>query len=867
VSRRGGSRLVGRGSAPSRPSAPDWIRWGVDPAWSRIVPVHGHDGVTRDWHVLERPASPDVAPLGTIVCVHGNPTWSYLWRSFLHRFPAGYRVIAVDQLGMGYSERTEPRRYATRVRDLADLVDTLVGDAEVIVAGQDWGGAMVMGWAVANRARVRGLILCNTGIAIPAGTRGPAVIRLASKMTGFIGHRTRIFVDGTVALGRDRISSTAREAYRAPYRDARYREAIGEFVADAPFGPSHPSATAIAEVAAAVSSLTCPVLLAFGSHDPVFGDRFADDLFGRMPHADRHRFSQAGHLVIEEADVASVAERWLHDRFESAPQVISLREAPSPAAAFRPVWAALAERADDTDERADDTTRADDTAHADDIAYADGATGTEISFSDLRRKVDRIATGLAARGLKPGDRVAVLVPPSIDLLTTVYAVWRAGGITVIADRGLGLGGLGRAVRSARVSWIIGTRQSIAAARTLRWAGGAKAIDVREYAKRERDGALPDAPLGDHDAAILFTSGATGPAKGVRYTHGALAAQRDALAITYGITPTDRLVAAFAPFALFGPALGIASATPDCDVTKPGQLTAATLFEACNKLNATMAFASPAALANVLATNAGVAPLTSLRVVMSAGAPVPAETLTALQPLAPNATFHTPYGMTEALPVCDIDLTEIVRAEERIGRRGVCVGQAVHGAEIMIAPLSFDSAAPITAVPVEEMGEIMVRAPWLSAGYNGLWLTETNARPTDAHGRIWHRSGDVGHIDDQGRLWVEGRSVHVISTANGVQTPVPLERQVEATLDRTRVAAVGVGPVGVQVVVIVVENRDGDDGLADATLARKVRVAVAPQLIAAVLQRKALPVDIRHNAKIDRTAVAAWAGDVLAGGGT
>jgi olefin beta-lactone synthetase len=852
VSRRGGGRLVGRGSAPSRPSAQDWTRWGVEPAWSRVVAVAGHDGVTRDWHVLDRPAAPDARSLGTVICVHGNPTWSYLWRSFLHRFAPGYRVIAVDQLGMGYSERTEPRTYATRVRDLADVIDTLVGAGDVIVAGQDWGGAMVMGWAVAHTDRLRGLILCNTGIAIPAGTRGPAVIRFASKMTGFIGHRTRIFVDGTVALGRDRISATARDAYRAPYRSAKYRQAIGEFVADAPFGPRHPSAAALAAVATSLASLTCPVLLAFGSHDPVFSDRFADDLFERMPHADRHRFSQAGHLVIEEADVASVAERWLHDRFETEPIAPVVEDSTS---WFRPVWAALADRADSTDGRADD------------IAYADGTAGTSITFCDLRRRVNRLATGLAARGLKPGDRVAVLVPPSVDLVATVYAVWRAGGVTVIADRGLGLGGLGRAVRSARVGWAIGTRQSLAAARTLRWAVGSTTVDVADFTTLERDGALPEAPLPTHDAAILFTSGATGPAKGVRYTHGALAAQRDALAATYGITSDDRLVAAFAPFALYGPALGITSGTPDCDVTKPGQLTAATFAAACRKLDATMAFASPAALANVLATNAGVAPLPALRVVMSAGAPVPAETLTALQPLAPNATFHTPYGMTEALPVCDIALREIVRAETGSDRRGVCVGHPVPGAEVIIAPLGFDSATAISSVPVSEMGEIMVRAPWLSAGYNGLWLTQTHARPTDFAGRVWHRSGDVGHLDDEGRLWVEGRSVHVISTVSGAQTPVPLERSLEASLGLARVAAVGVGPAGVQVVVVVVEQPNRADGLADAELARRVRGVVAPLPIAAVLQRKALPVDIRHNSKIDRTALAAWADDVLAGRGS
>ena len=114
------------------------------------------------------------------------------------------------------------------------------------------------------------------------------------------------------------------------------------------------------------------------------------------------------------------------------------------------------------------------------------------------------------------------------------------------------------------------------------------------------GAATD-PGPDAEIAILFTSGATGPPKGVRYLHRQLAAQRDALAATYGIGDDDRLVAAFAPFALYGPTLGVPTALADADVTKPGELTADALDAACRAIRATMVFASPAALANVVRT--------------------------------------------------------------------------------------------------------------------------------------------------------------------------------------------------------------------------------------------------------------------------
>ena len=95
------------------------------------------------------------------------------------------------------------------------------------------------------------MVLCNTGIAVPAGRRAPSLIRLAAAgpITDLVGHRTRIFVDGTLGLSWRRIAASAREAYRAPYRAARDRRAIAEFVADVPFTAAHPSAAALAEVA------------------------------------------------------------------------------------------------------------------------------------------------------------------------------------------------------------------------------------------------------------------------------------------------------------------------------------------------------------------------------------------------------------------------------------------------------------------------------------------------------------------------------------------------------------------------------------------------------------------------------------------
>ncbi|MEY4231602.1 MAG: hypothetical protein RLZZ362_2451, partial [Actinomycetota bacterium] len=439
-------------TAPTLPTAADWHAWRVDPAWSRTFDVASHDGSTHRWHVLER--SP-VNPIGTIVCVHGNPTWSYLWHEVIEQVGDRYRIVAVDQLGMGFSDRIAARGYAERVRDLDDVITALGIDGPVTLMGHDWGGAVCMGWAVDHPDRLAGMVLCNTGIAVPAGRRAPSLIRLAAAgpITDLACRRTRTFVDGTLRLSWSRVPVEARAAFRAPYRRAADRAAVAAFVADVPFDDAHPSAVAIAEVATRLASVTAPVLLVWGAADPVFDDSFALDLAMRMPHAQQHRFDGIGHLAPVEADVAGVADAWLS----------SLHDVPVVASApvsWVPTWAALDER-----------------AHDEATAFVDGATGERTSFHELHRRVMGIARGLGELGLQPGERVAMLVPPSVDLVAAVYAVWRAGGVTVVADRGLGLRGLGRAVRGARVDWVIGPPQALAAARALRWAPGAYRIAV------------------------------------------------------------------------------------------------------------------------------------------------------------------------------------------------------------------------------------------------------------------------------------------------------------------------------------------------------------------------------------------------------
>jgi olefin beta-lactone synthetase len=842
---------------------------GLDPTWSRLVDAVDADGLRRTWHVLDSGGAGDLEPVrettpaasrGTVLCVHGNPTWSYLWRALVAHPPPGWRVVAVDQLGMGFSDRPEqPRTLAQRIRDLAGVTEALGVHGRVVTVAHDWGGPVSLGWALAHRAQVAGVVLANTAVHQPSGSSAPALIRLARApgLRQSVCVRTPAFVRATTALSRRALPADVRDAFAAPYRHAFRRRAVGDFVADIPLEPDHASAAALDAVAHGLRGLDLPALLLWGPRDPVFTDLHLRDLLDRLPHADVHRYEGASHLVTEDAPQAfDAVRRWVADLDDSH------REEPRPEAEpHPPVWTAL-------EDRLGDPTPA--------VVEVSGRT---VSWDLLGRRVHELAAGLTAAGVRRGQRVALLVPPGADLTAALYACWRAGAVVVVADAGLGLRALGRALRGAGPDWVIGTREGLAAARAMRVPGrrvaagahdtGRRAlgatVGLADLARLGRGQPLPSEPTDADECAVVFTSGATGPAKGVVYRHGQVRAQLAALRRTYAIGPDDRLVAAFAPFALYGPALGISSAVPATDVTAPATLTAGALADAVASVDATLVFASPSALRNVVATAGALdaarsKPLADVRLVLSAGAPVPADLLRSVCEVLPSAQARTPYGMTEALPVADISLGQI---EEAGTDDGVCVGRPVAGVEVRVSALDPVGAAtgPLTAHP-GVVGEICVRAAHVKDRYDRLWATERES----GRDRGWHRTGDVGHVDAAGRLWVGGRLGHVVTTDAGVVTPVGVEQAVERLPGVSAAAAVGVGPAGAQQLVVAVVPEGGPDGggvLAPDGLADAVRGVVSAD-VAAVLVLRALPVDIRHNAKVDRTRVARWADRVLTG---
>lgn len=504
-----------------------------------------------------------------------------------------------------------------------------------------------------------------------------------------------------------------------------------------------------------------------------------------------------------------------------------------------------------------------------------GAAGYRATtFAQLAERSDAIAAGLAAHGIAAGVRTALLVPPSDDFFALVFGLLKAGAVPVIVDPGIGPANLRGCLDWAAPEAFVGVPRAHLARRALRWAptadrlvtvgprlpGGGPTLAAVERAGRAARGPAPRPRAAVEDAAVLFTSGSTGPPAGVVYRHPHIAAQLAALRALFAVGPDDVSVSTFPLFALFGPPLGMTTVVPRMDMTRPAAVDPDQVFEAVTAFQATVMFGSPGLLRTVgrAARERGVR-LPSLRLVQSAGAPVRRDVLEGtLAFLRDGARVVTPYGATEALPVASIDSDELLC----LPRSGVCVGRPAPGVEVEVIRIA-DGPVPVwddaLRVAPGEVGELAVRGPVVTERY--LDDPEADARAKiDRDGQVVHRMGDLGRIDAEGRIWFCGRKVHRVVTAGGTLFTVPCEEVFAAEPGVARAALVGVGPAGAQQPVVLVELEPGTDPTPSLTRALLERGA-ADSLTAGihtVLYHPGFPVDVRHNAKVGYAELASYA---------
>lgn len=505
-----------------------------------------------------------------------------------------------------------------------------------------------------------------------------------------------------------------------------------------------------------------------------------------------------------------------------------------------------------------------------------------LTFRELDAWSSRLAAGFGTAGIGRGVRAALLVPPSPELFAITFALFKAGAIPVFIDPGIGAKNMKGCLAEAAPVAFIGIPKAHLARRLFGWGkatlktlitvnggriwGGTPLEEIENSIAGEPF--TPAATGRDETAAILFTSGSTGSPKGVVYSHGNFAAQIEALKEIYTIRPGEIDLPTFPLFALFAPALGMTALIPEMDFTRPGSVDAAKILTTAREYRATTMFGSPALLNRVgrYGEENGIT-LPDMKRVISAGAPVPAHVLERFAGLLPDdAEIFTPYGATECLPVCSIGSREILsETAELTGKgRGICVGRPVTGLSLAIIPVTEEPLASWDdnlRLPAGEIGEIVVKAPQATREYFARSDATRLAKILDGEG-FWHRMGDLGYLDEAGRVWFCGRKSHRVITRQGTFYTIPVEGVFNTHPEVFRTALVGVGKRGEQRPVICVELEPGVSGSWKEQI-RKELLEIGAEYphtagIRDFLFHKAFPVDIRHNAKIFREKLAVWA---------
>ena len=514
------------------------------------------------------------------------------------------------------------------------------------------------------------------------------------------------------------------------------------------------------------------------------------------------------------------------------------------------------------------------------VALIEMRSGRQRTFKELEQESSRLASGLIQFGMKSGERVLLMVPYGIDFVTLTFAMFKAGLIPVLIDPGLGKKNVLKCIKQVQPHGMIaiplahaikkifpGTFKSIQHNVTVgtRWFwGGASLNKLLDSGKTDFKMASMEK---EHPAAILFTSGSTGPAKGVLFSHGIFNHQVRILQEQFDIQPDETDLPTFPLFGLFSSGLGMTSIIPDMDSTKPAHVDPKNIIVPIQNFKISSSFGSPALWDTVsqycLDQNIQ---LPTLKRIIMAGGPVSGDLLARFETIIDKSCkIYTPYGATEVLPVSLIDRREILDETWSLSNqgKGTCVGHPIPGVEIKIIEISDQPILKwqdVTESGTNIVGEIAVKAEWATRTYfNRQDLTQL-AKIEDGNS-FWHRMGDLGRLDEKNRLWFYGRKNQRVVTEFETLYTIPCEAIFNQHPDVKRSALVGTGYKTKPVIIIEpverIKSQEARQKFTAELLERGAKSSLT-QSITKVLFHEEFPVDVRHNAKIFREKLSLWA---------
>ena len=503
----------------------------------------------------------------------------------------------------------------------------------------------------------------------------------------------------------------------------------------------------------------------------------------------------------------------------------------------------------------------------------------QYSFQQLNQLVDQYAHGFSDYGIQRGERILIMLKPGVELIASVFALIKMGAVPILIDPGMGRKAFLQCISETKPTVMLG----IPLAHLLRKLFPTYFSSVRKYITHglaifggsslralKSDSPTPfssEKTLLEEEAAVAFTSGGTGIPKGVVFQHGMFKSQIEAMKQDLHIEEGEVHLAAMYIFALFNPALGVTTVIPDMDPRRTEELNPARLVEAIQTFGVTMSLGSPTVwriLGDYCRGKQIILP--SLKHIFMFGAPVYPELLGSFSKLLPQGSIHVPYGATEALPLTTINAVEILddTASMTLSGAGVCVGRPVTGVDIIIIRIT---DAPIPAITPDtlcaqgEWGEITVRGRMVTHEYLNRPKETQKAKIRDG-ASPWHRMGDIGYMDEKGRVWICGRKAHRVETSEGLLMPICCEPIFNQHPLVFRSALVGIGEHGQQEPVLIIQPKKPLSNTEFLKLVKELKKfgdkTTHTKNITRFLQHPGFPVDVRHNAKIQRQILAAWA---------
>jgi olefin beta-lactone synthetase len=870
------------------------------PYQSRFIDISGQKLHYID-EGLENSSSTDERKI--VLMLHGNPTWSYYYRNLIKELKVKFRVLAPDFIGCGLSRYNKSKssnhdkrviyRAQDRIEHIEEFLDKLgIGKFSMVL--HDWGGPIGAGVAIRRIDNVENIVFLNTTLteidALPFIIRTAASPLVGQLMT----QHTKSFIRLTTKLGVvKRLTNDVADGYVAPYRTVESRRAIWDFVQDIPFDSNHPTYQTLLDLGSKLPELAKKrIKIIWGLKDPCFHKEMLARVASHFPAAEVHEFTDASHLILEDKTeeccllikeflsatnniikVIPKSVKVVNDTNSCGDSILDIDVNPLPKLMFEHA-----------------KTNANQTACVEVIRRGKNLAYSYTNWDEFSRGVKQFHRGLTNLNLSSGDKVLFLMPAGSDFLQLVYAVMSCGATPLFVDPGVGRKNLITCIKDAKPDAFI----TIARGQVLRMIAkeafvnckfqitvgsissiisyipflGKKFLGqgivkpfsfLKKFASQDID-LIPN----NGNALVAFTSGATGVPKGVIYTNDSMRAflniLHDRLAYRSGAKDMPLLPI----FSVFNPAQGVTTVFPPIDAAKPISMDTEKVVNVINEQQVKSCFGSPT-LWQIIADYCiqSKKQLSSLNRVLIAGTEVNDSVLNSLERVVSLENVFTPYGSTECLPVTLLSGSE--RRKVNLQRShteelGTLVGKPILECKLIVAKVTGNNFDPCNSF---EIGEILVCGKHVSPKYLDRAQATKEAKLFCEDGTFWHRMGDVGYLDEEGRLYYCGRKSHVVHTTDRNYYPVPVEMIVNQHAMVKRSALVAL-PTPAEVGLVVEpypqyfpkKNEDTETFIKE--LRELCKSSPISETITTFFFHPSLPVDGRHNAKIFRDKLSDWA---------